>query len=779
MLYNQNESVESLVALDYSPENMTMMVTKRNGKLVAVSFDKIIARISKLCFKLENVDPIIISQKVVAGLYHGVKTSKLDELAAETAAYMSTVHPEYSRLAARIAVSNMHKMTNSCISSIFEFLNVQTREFMEEFKDVINEELGDYKKDFNYDYFGYRTLSKSYLLRDKVTDAILERPQCMLMRISCAIHAKQKNIDLCLETYNYMSNGYFTHATPTMFNAGTKSQQLASCFLNVMKDDSIDGIFSTIRDFALISKSSGGIGSSISNIRCKGSKINSSNGTSSGIVPMCRVINNTATYVDQGGGKRKGAIALYLEPWHGDIEDFLELRKNHGNEEMRARDLFYALWIPDLFMKRVENNEEWSLFCPSKCPDLPNLVGKEFDEKYELYESQGIYVKKIPAQKLWFQILDSQMETGTPYMLYKDAANLKSNQKNLGTIKCSNLCTEIIEYSDSNETAVCNLASIALPKFANEDGSFNFKELGKVVQIVTRNLNIIIDENLYPLESTYVSNNRHRPIGLGVQGLADLFMMMHIPFESDSAKKLNSEIFECIYYNALIMSCKLSKLHGPYETFKGSPASMGILQFDMWEDSSTSEDLNYDWTTLKSNIQESGLRNSLLVAPMPTASTAQILGNSECFEPITSNLYVRRVLSGEFPVVNKYLVNYLKKIDKWNVDTCQKIIENKGSVQDLEFLDDNAKEVFKTVWEIKMKNVIDMAADRGKFIDQSQSMNLFMDYPTHKRLSSMHFYAWKRGLKTGMYYLRTKPATDALQVTVSPSSISGCESCSA
>lgn len=755
----------------------TMMVVKRNGKLEPVSFDKITRRIVNLSKDLYNVDAIAVSQKVVAGLFHQVDTHKLDDLASEISAYLTTTHPEYSTLAARISVSNLHKMTDEGMGPILNFLNDNTREFIEKNIEKINSEI-DYQKDFDYDFFGYKTLLKSYLLKDPETKKTVERPQTLLMRISAAIHAYDGDVDACLESYKYMSNGFFTHATPTMFNAGTKFHQLASCFLMTMKEDSIEGIFSTVKDCALISKSAGGIGISISNIRSRGASINSTNGESSGITPMLQVLNYTARYVDQGGGKRKGAFAAYLEPSHPDIEEFLELKKNHGKEELRARDLFYGLWISDLFMKRVEANEEWSLFCPSKCPDLIELYGEEYEKRYIEYESMNLQVRKISAQKLWFQILDSQMETGTPYMLYKDSANKKSNQKNLGTIKCSNLCTEIIEYSDENETAVCNLASIALPKFV-QNGKFNFEELGKVVEIVTGNLNKVIDQNLYPLETTKVSNNRHRPIGIGVQGLADVFLMLHIPFECDQAQKLNSEIFETIYYHSLKKSCILAQKFGPYDSFGGSPASQGILQFDMWENKETSKDLNLDWANLKSDIVKFGIRNSLLVAPMPTASTSQILGNNECFEPITSNIYLRRVLAGEFPVVNKHLICFLKKKGSWNPEVANEIIKNKGSVQTLDCLSEYDKQVFKTVWEVKMKSVIDMAAERGRFIDQSQSMNLFMDYPTHKRLSSMHFYAWKKGLKTGMYYLRTKPATDALQVTVCSRDNKDCAACSA
>jgi len=755
----------------------TMMVVKRNGKLEPVSFDKITKRINNLSNDLSNVDSIAVSQKVVAGLFHRVETHQLDDLASEISAYMTTTHPEYSTLAARISVSNLHKMTDDGMQPILEFLNDSTREFIEKNMDKINSEI-DYQKDFEYDFFGYKTLLKSYLLKDPETKKTVERPQTLLMRISAAIHAYDEDIEACIESYKYMSEGFFTHATPTMFNAGTKFNQLASCFLMTIKSDSIEGIFSTVKDCALISKSAGGIGISISNVRSRGSSIKSTNGESSGIVPMCQVFNNTARYVDQGGGKRKGAFAVYLEPSHPDIEEFLELKKNHGKDELRARDLFYGLWISDLFMKRVEANEEWSLFCPSKCPDLIELYGEEYEKKYVEYENLGLHVKKISAQKLWFQILDSQMETGTPYMLYKDSANKKSNQKNLGTIKCSNLCTEIIEYSDENETAVCNLASIALPKFV-ENGKFNFEKLGKVVEVVTGNLNKVIDQNLYPLETTFVSNNKHRPIGIGVQGLADVFLMLHIPFECEEAQKLNSEIFEVIYYHSLKKSCMLAKKNGPYESFGGSPASHGILQFDMWENKETSKDLNFDWAQMKSDIIKFGLRNSLLVAPMPTASTSQILGNNECFEPITSNIYLRRVLAGEFPIVNKHLICFLKNKGHWNPTVSNEIIKNKGSVQSLDCLTDYDKQVFKTVWEVKMKSVIDMAAERGRFIDQSQSMNLFMDYPTHKRLSSMHFYAWKKGLKTGMYYLRTKPAADALQVTVCSRENKDCAACSA
>lgn len=776
-MFNSDQNSRSNVSSPDVPDMTTMMVVKRNGNEEPVSFDKITKRINNLSKDLTNVDSIIVSQKVVAGLFHKVETHQLDDLASEISAYMTTSHPEYSILAARISVSNLHKMTDRGMQPILGLLNDCTRNFIEKNIETINSSI-DYNKDFEYDFFGYKTLLKSYLLKDPNTKKTIERPQTLLMRVSASIHAWDEDLDACLESYKYMSDGYFTHATPTMFNAGTNFNQLASCFLMTVKSDSIEGIFSTVKDCALISKSAGGIGISISNVRSRGSTIKSTNGESSGILPMCQVFNHTARYVDQGGGKRKGAFAVYLEPSHPDIEEFLELKKNHGKDELRARDLFYGLWISDLFMKRVEANEDWSLFCPSKCPDLIELYGEEYERKYIEYESKNMQTKTISAQKLWFQILDSQMETGTPYMLYKDSANRKSNQKNLGTIKCSNLCTEIIEYSDENETAVCNLASIALSKFVSGK-KFDFEKLGNVVEVVTGNLNKVIDQNFYPLETTKVSNNKHRPIGIGVQGLADVFFELHIPFESPEAQKLNSEIFECIYYYALKKSCSLAKKYGPYESFGGSPASQGILQFDMWENKETSKDLGFDWDTLRSDIIKFGIRNSLLLAPMPTASTSQILGNNECFEPITTNIYLRRVLAGEFPVVNKHLIKFLKEKGFWNSKVSNEIIKNKGSVKSLDCLSDYDKQVFKTVWEIKMKSVIDMAAERGRFIDQSQSMNLFMDYPTHKKLSGMHFYAWKKGLKTGMYYLRTKPASDALQVTVCDKETRECTSCSA
>ncbi len=778
-MHPDSESNNSHIEKERAYEMTTMMVLKRDGRHEPVSFDKITVRIEKLKnlnVVLENVDSILIAQKVVAGLRHGVKTSELDDLASECSEYMSTIHPEYSVLASRIAISNMHKSTVGSMSSIVNLLNPVVLEFVKTHMDVMDKEIGDCEKDYNYSYIGFKTLKKSYLMKDPKTDQCLERMQVMLMRISATFHSiSGGNIDECLKSYRLMSEGYFTHATPTMFNAGTNFQQLASCFLLTVKSDSIEGIADTWKRCALISKSAGGIGVSITNVRCNGSKIHSSNGHSRGIVPMARVFNEIAAYVDQGGGKRKGAFALYIEPWHGDIEEFLDLKKNRGKEELRARDLFYGLWIPDLFMKRVESNSDWSLFCPEKCKDLADLYGLEFEERYLYYETNGYAIKKVAAQSIWTAIIDSQIETGTPYMLYKDACNEKSNQKNLGTIKNSNLCTEIVEYSDPDEIAVCNLASIALPKFYN-NGVFDFDKLGEVVKVVTNNLNNVIDCSSYPLEETKHSNSKHRPIGLGVQGLADLFFEFNIPFDSDEARKLNRDIFEHIYYYALKTSCELSKKHGSYSSFKGSPASKGILQFDMW---GVEPSNSLDWTQLKSDIIKYGLRNSLLVAPMPTASTAQILGNTECFEPITSNMYTRRVLSGEFTVVNKYLIKYLQSIGMWNSQVRDEIIKKNGSVQSLTFMSDEAKKVFRTVWEMKMKSIIDMAADRGAFIDQSQSMNLFMETPSHQKITSMHFYGWKKGLKTGMYYLRTRPASDAIKVTCSLKNRGDCEACSA
>lgn len=756
-----------------------MYVNTRSGEKEPIKFDKITERIEQLCFDLDRsfIDPMKIAKKVIEGIYDGITTKELDQLAAETAAYLSTQHPQYATLAGRIAVSNLHKETRGCFSenikSMYNYHNPVTGEYsplvstelyetVMKNASVLDKALID-KRDFNYDYFGFKTLEKSYLL--KMNNKIVERPGQMLMRVSVGIHLN--DIEAAIKTYNLMSEKYFTHASPTLFNSGTNKAQLSSCFLLTMKDDSIEGIYDTLRQTALISQSAGGIGLAIHNVRAKGTFIKGTNGTSNGIVPMLKVFNDTARYVDQGGGKRKGAFAVYLEPWHADIFDFLEMKKNTGKEEQRARDLFYALWIPDLFMKRVEEDGMWSLFCPHEAPGLSDCSGKKFEELYKSYEEKGLAKKTVRAQDVWFAVLESQIETGSPYMLYKDAANEKSNQKNLGTIKSSNLCTEILEYTAPDEVAVCNLASVALNRFVDTSGTtprYDHKKLYDVAYQMTVNLNRIIDINYYPVPEARNSNMRHRPIGLGVQGLADAFFEMRLPFESAAALKLNNEIFETIYFAALTASKDLAAKHGPYETYKGSPVSEGILQFDMWGVTPTSG--NWDWAALKSEIALYGVRNSLLVAPMPTASTSQILGNNECFEPITSNIYVRRVLSGEFAVVNRFLVNDLIKMGLWNDKMRNEVIANNGSVQNINSIPDEVKALYKTIWEIKQKAVVDMSAGRGPYIDQGQSLNVFMEDPNFGKLSSMHFYAWKSGLKTGMYYLRTRAAVNAVQFTV-------------
>ena len=751
-----------------------MHVMKRNGKQEAVHFDKITSRVMKLSYglTLKSEDIIEIAKKVIVGIYNGVPTTELDNLAAETAASFTTKHPDFAVLAARIAVSNLHKNTTKSFSEtaslLYNYIDNKTGDkapliaddvytIIQENEDLLNASI-IYERDYHFDYFGFKTLEKSYLL--KVNGKIVERPQHLFMRVALGIH--KADIASAIETYNLMSEKWFIHATPTLFNGGTPKPQMSSCFLLSMKDDSIEGIYQTLKNTALISQSAGGIGLNIHNIRSTGSYIKGTNGTSNGIIPMLRVFNDTARYVDQGGGKRKGAFAIYLEPWHADVFEFLDLRKNHGKEEMRARDLFLALWVCDLFMKRVETDGQWSLFCPNEARDLHTTHGAEFEALYEKYEKEGRAKKTIPARNLWNAILDAQIETGNPYMLYKDAANEKSNQKNLGTIRCSNLCTEIIEYSDDKETAVCNLASISLPRFV-EGKKFNFDKLVEVTQIITKNLNKIIDNNYYPLEETKRSNFRHRPIGIGVQGLADVFMLLGLPFESDVAKVLNKNIFETIYYAALVASKNIAKELGSYETFEGSPLSKGIFQFDMWK---VKPSARYNWDALRTEIKEHGVRNSLLLAPMPTASTSQILGNNECFEPYTSNIYNRRVLSGEFVVVNKHLLKDLMGLGLWNDSMKQRIIAANGSVQNIEEIPANLKEIYKTVWEIKQRTIIDMSADRGAFICQSQSLNLFVEQPNFAKLSSMHFYTGKKGLKTGMYYLRTKAATDAVKFTV-------------
>ncbi|MBM3452566.1 MAG: ribonucleoside-diphosphate reductase subunit alpha [Bacteroidetes bacterium] len=754
-----------------------MYVVKRDSRKEAVKFDKITARIMKLCYGLDPlVSPEAVAMKVIEGIYDGVLTTDLDNLAAEVAAAKTIDHPDYALLASRIAVSNLHKETKKTFSEVMEDLynyvdpktGQQASLLAEDVYQVImnNKDILDssiiYDRDFRYDYFGFKTLTRSYLI--KLNGQIAERPQQMLMRVSLGIH--KHDIQEAIKTYNLMSEGWFTHATPTLFNSGTPKPQMSSCFLLTMKGDSISGIYDTLKSSAQISQSAGGIGLAIHDIRATGSYIKGTNGTSNGIVPMLRVYNDTARYVDQGGGKRKGSFAIYLEPWHADVFDFLDLKKNHGKEEQRARDLFYALWIPDLFMKRVKENGEWTLMCPHECPGLSDTHSAEFEALYTRYESEGKGRKTIKAQDLWFKILESQIETGTPYMLYKDSANAKSNQQNLGTIKSSNLCTEIIEYTAPDEIAVCNLASIALPKYVTEESTFDHDKLFEVTYQATVNLNKIIDENYYPVEEARNSNFRHRPIGLGVQGLADAFIMLKYPFESEEARALNREIFETIYYAAMTASKDLAKLNGAYETFEGSPVSQGVFQFDMWGVTPTNR---WEWDILKEEVKTYGVRNSLLLAPMPTASTAQILGNNECFEPYTSNVYTRRVLSGEFIVVNKHLLKDLVKEGLWNKDMRQKIMASNGSIQNISEIPQYLKELYKTAWEISQRAIIDQAADRGAYICQSQSLNVFMENANFGKLTSMHFYGWEKGLKTGMYYLRTKAATDAIKFTVDKS----------
>ena len=756
-----------------------MYVVKRDGRREAVKFDKITARIKKLCYGLNPlVAPEKVAMKVIEGLFDGVTTSELDNLAAEVAATNTITHPDYALLASRIAVSNLHKNTKKSFSDtvkdLYDYIDPKTNEKAPLISDEVykivkkNADVLDstiiYDRDFRYDFFGFKTLERSYLL--KLKGQVAERPQQMIMRVAVGIH--KDDLDAAIETYNYMSEGWFTHATPTLFNSGTPKPQMSSCFLLATKEDSIPGIYDTLKQCAQISQSAGGIGLSIHDIRATGSYIKGTNGTSNGIVPMLRVFNDTARYVDQGGGKRKGSFAIYIEPWHADIFDFLDLRKNHGKEEQRARDLFYALWTPDLFMQRVEENGDWTLMCPHECPGLSDTHGKKFEKLYKKYESEGKGRKTIKAQELWFKILESQIETGTPYMLYKDAANEKSNQKNLGTIKSSNLCTEIIEYTSPDEVAVCNLASIALPKFVI-DGKFDFEKLFKVTYRVTRNLDKVIDANYYPVPEARNSNMRHRPIGIGVQGLADAFILMRQAFESEEARQLNKDIFETIYYAALTASKDLAIEKGPYESYKGSPVSQGILQFDMWNVKPSDR---WEWDLLREEIQKNGVRNSLLLAPMPTASTAQILGNNECFEPYTSNIYTRRVLSGEFIIVNKHLLRDLVKLGIWDDRLKNKLMASNGSIQNIDEIPDNIKNLYKTAWEISQKVLLDMAADRGAFIDQSQSLNIFMENANFAKLTSMHFYGWKAGLKTGMYYLRTKSATDAIKFTLDKEAMS-------
>ena len=790
--------------------NDDMRVTKRDGNLEEVAFDKILSRVKKLGQEVGiqiNYQQLVI--KIIDQLYDTISTTKIDELLAEQCASMSTLNPDYGTLASRIVVSNHQKNTEpsflKIVNILYNFKSIHgkqmpllsdnlfkfTSEYIKEIEDMI-----DYDRDYLIDYFGFKTLERTYLIR--VGTKVIERPQHMWMRVAIGIHGNPKTANpketlrLIKETYDLLSQKYFTHATPTLFNAGTPRAQLSSCYLIAMEDDSLDGIYNTLHDCAQISKYAGGIGLHIHNVRAKGTHIQGTNGTSNGLVPMLRVFNNTARYIDQGGGKRNGSFAIYLEPWHADIEDFLELKKNHGDEEMKARDLFYALWMPDLFMERVKENGKWSLFCPHECPGLSNVYGDEFNKLYKKYEEQGSFKKKMNARDLWFKILDAQMETGTPYILYKDSVNKKSNQKNLGTIKSSNLCSEIAQYSDDKETAVCNLASIALPAYVNEETKqFDFSKLLEVTKVITNNLNRVIDINFYPTEKTRVSNFKHRPIGIGVQGLADAFILMDIAFHSEEAKQLNKDIFETIYYGALLKSNEIAierkqnnvtshftedeltklpaELKGSYSSFVGSPASQGILQFDMWHNfAGHSSSLGYNWDALKTSIVNNGLRNSLLVAPMPTASTSQILGYNECFEPITSNIYSRRTMAGEFVLPNKYLMKDLIKLGLWNEQIKNNIIANKGSVQQLTILPEHIRNKYKIVWEIPMKHLIDMASDRGVYICQSQSMNLWMEDPVYNKLTSMHFYGWEKGLKTGIYYLRRKAKHQAQQFTIEP-----------
>ncbi|XP_011311551.1 ribonucleoside-diphosphate reductase large subunit [Fopius arisanus] len=758
-----------------------MFVLKRDGRKEEVHYDKITSRIQKLCYNLDMdyVDPPAITLKVVSGLYAGVTTVELDNLAAEIAATMTTIHPDYAILAARIAVANLHKETKKSFSEVMSDLHNATDPITKEHTPIISKHYNDiiqkhavkldsaiiYNRDFSYNYFGFKTLERSYLL--KINGKVAERPAHMLMRVAVGIH--EEDIDRVIETYNYLSERYFTHASPTLFSACTGRQQMSSCFLLTMTDDSINGIYDTLKRCALISKSAGGIGVNVHCIRAKGTRIAGTNGISNGLVPMLRVYNNTARYVDQGGNKRPGAFAIYLEPWHADIFDVLDLKKNTGKEEYRARELFYALWIPDLFMKRVLADDVWSLMCPHECPGLCDTWGEEFEKLYTQYEGEARFKRQVKARELWTAILMSQVETGTPYMLYKDACNRKSNQKNLGTIKCSNLCTEIVEYSSPDEVAVCNLASIAVNMFVDPvKKTYNFNKLKTVVKIVARNLDRVIDVNYYPIEEARVSNMRHRPMGIGVQGLADAFLLMRYPFDSNEAQKLNIQIFETLYYGALEASCELAQEKGTYETYKGSPVSQGILQYDMWGVTPTNL---WDWAELKDKISKHGIRNSLLLAPMPTASTAQILGNNEAIEPYTSNIYARRVLSGEFQVVNPHLLKDLTERDLWDDDMKNQIIASNGSIQNIDNIPADLKALYRTVWEIPQRMILKMAADRGAFIDQSQSTNVHMANPTPEKLTSMHFFGWESGLKTGMYYLRTKPATNAIQFTVDKSKL--------
>jgi len=752
-----------------------MNVTKRNGVLETVSFDKILQRMKRQGKEVGiQVNYTALAMKVIDQLYDGISTIKIDELSAEQCASMASVHYDYNTLAGRIIVSSHQKNTEESFSKVmtelYEFKDTNGKSAQlvsDELMEIVRnhgdfiDDLCDYHRDYLIDYFGFKTLDRAYLM--KVRGNTVERPQHMWMRVAIGIHGD--SLDKIQETYDLMSQKYFTHATPTLFNAGTPRPQLSSCFLLAMENDSIDGIYNTLKECALISKYSGGIGLHIHNIRANGSHIRGTNGSSTGIVPMLRVFNNTAKYVDQGG-RRNGSFAIYLEPWHADIEAFLQMRKNHGDEELKARDLFYALWIPDLFMERVKANGQWTLMCPDECPGLADVYGEKFKELYESYEKAGRGRETVQARELWFKVLDAQMETGTPYLCYKDAANIKSNQKNVGTIKSSNLCSEIMEYSDADETAVCNLASIGLPSFVTPEKTFDYTKLHEVSKVITRNLNKIIDINYYPTEKTRKSNIRHRPIGIGIQGLADVFLLLGHAFLSEEARQLNRDIFETIYHGALDASCELASELGPYETFAGSPASQGILQFDLW--GVTQPSGRYDWSVIKESIKTNGLRNSLLLAPMPTASTSQILGFNECIEPITSNIYSRRTLAGEFIQVNRYLIEELITMGLWNDKIKNNIIANNGSIQQLEFIPQEIKEKYRTVWEIPMRGLIDMAADRGVFICQSQSLNLWLEDPNYNTLTAMHFYAWQKGLKTGIYYLRRRGKHQAQQFTIEP-----------
>ena len=751
-----------------------MRVLKRNNSFADMKFDKVTARISNLTNGLsQNISADKVAQKVFSSMYDGIKTQEIDSLSAEVSIGMITEDPDYEILSTRIVSSNIQKICPSTFTQAMAMLNnigllaEDVWEFINNNQEQLNKMIKK-NRDSDFGFFGLKTLEKGYLQR--VNGVLVETPQYLFLRVSIGIHCG--DLKKIQETYDYMSQGYFIHATPTLFNSGTKRPQMSSCFLIAMKDDSIDGIYDTVKECAQISKWAGGIGLHVHNVRANKSTIKGTNGVSDGIIPMLRVFNSTARYVNQAG-RRKGSIAVYIEPWHADIMEFLELRLNQGDEEARCRDLFLGLWTPDLFMKRVEEGGDWSLFSPDEAPGLSDSYGQEFEKLYLQYESEGRARVTLPASKVWMAILKSQTETGTPYMLYKDACNSKSNQKNLGVIKSSNLCTEIIEFTDKDETAVCNLASVALPRFVDKDGEFNYNTLYKAVRTLTRNLNKVIDRNFYPTETGKNSNTRHRPIGLGVQGLADVFAKLNIPFESEEARKINKTIFETIYHAAVTESVTMAKESGPYETFQGSPASQGLLQFDMW-DGDTQFSGMWNWTKLKQDVKKFGMKNSLLVAPMPTASTSQILGNNECFEPYTTNIYLRRTLAGEFVVVNKHLVSKLKELGLWSKEMKDKMIANSGSVQDIPEIPDQVKQVYKTVWEISQRSIIDMAADRARFIDQSQSMNLFVENPTVSKLSSMHMYAWKKGLKTGMYYLRTKAKSKAIQFTLEP-----CKSCSA